>query len=26
MSKPTDAKLEPFVWHKIREYQKKNLD
>ncbi|KAG2198597.1 hypothetical protein INT47_001044 [Mucor saturninus] len=22
MTNPTDAKLEPFVWHKIREYQK----
>lgn len=23
MTNPTDAKLESFVWHKIREYQKK---
>ncbi|KAG2204770.1 hypothetical protein INT46_006163, partial [Mucor plumbeus] len=23
LSKPTDAKLEPFVWHKIRQYQQK---
>lgn len=22
ITNPTDAKLEPFVWHKIREYQK----
>lgn len=23
LSKPTDAKLEPFVWHKIRQYQQR---
>ncbi|CAO3615291.1 unnamed protein product [Mucor fragilis] len=23
LSKPTDAKLEPFVWHQIRQYQQR---